>query len=52
MTEENLFALLCDSALCRWVWLQDAVEVCKAFMERDPLEFRFTIITLSKDSFE
>lgn len=34
------------------VWLQDAVEVCKAFMERDPQEVRFTIIALSKDSFE
>lgn len=33
-------------------FLEDAVEVCKAFMERDPQEVRFTIIALSKDSFE
>ncbi|CAN9497577.1 unnamed protein product [Ophioblennius macclurei] len=31
-------------------FLEDAVEVCKAFMDRDPQEVRFTIIALSKDS--
>ena len=30
---------------------QDAVEVCKIFMARDPQEVRFTIIALSKDSY-
>lgn len=30
---------------------QDAVEVCKVFMARDPQEVRFTIIALSKDSY-
>lgn len=32
--------------------MQDAVDICKVFMERDPEELRFTIIALSKDSFE
>uniref|UniRef100_A0A3Q2GR27 Ubiquitin carboxyl-terminal hydrolase n=1 Tax=Cyprinodon variegatus TaxID=28743 RepID=A0A3Q2GR27_CYPVA len=32
-------------------FLEDAVEVCKIFMARDPQEVRFTIIALSKDSF-
>ncbi|KAF0026667.1 hypothetical protein F2P81_021404 [Scophthalmus maximus] len=31
-------------------FLEDAVEVCKVFMARDPQEVRFTIIALSKDS--
>uniref|UniRef100_A0A672HIS6 Ubiquitin carboxyl-terminal hydrolase n=1 Tax=Salarias fasciatus TaxID=181472 RepID=A0A672HIS6_SALFA len=31
-------------------FLEDAVEVCKNFMDRDPQEVRFTIIALSKDS--
>ncbi|KAF3843343.1 hypothetical protein F7725_002192 [Dissostichus mawsoni] len=31
--------------------LEDAVEVCKVFMARDPQEVRFTIIALSKDSY-
>lgn len=31
-------------------FLEDAVEVCKTFMARDPQEVRFTIIALSKDS--
>lgn len=31
--------------------LQDAVEVCKIFMARDPQEVRFTIIALSKESY-
>ncbi|XP_068609206.1 ubiquitin carboxyl-terminal hydrolase isozyme L3-like, partial [Brachionichthys hirsutus] len=30
--------------------LEDAVEVCKAFMKRDLQEVSFTIIALSKDS--
>ncbi|XP_077584189.1 ubiquitin carboxyl-terminal hydrolase isozyme L3 isoform X1 [Stigmatopora nigra] len=30
--------------------LEDASEVCKTFMARDPQEVRFTIITLSKES--
>lgn len=30
-------------------FLEDAVEVCKVFMARDPQEVRFTIIALSKD---
>ncbi|XP_068602403.1 ubiquitin carboxyl-terminal hydrolase isozyme L3 [Brachionichthys hirsutus] len=30
--------------------LEDAVEVCKAFMKRDPQEVSFTIIALSKNS--
>uniref|UniRef100_A0A3Q0SWX9 Ubiquitin carboxyl-terminal hydrolase n=1 Tax=Amphilophus citrinellus TaxID=61819 RepID=A0A3Q0SWX9_AMPCI len=32
-------------------FLEDAVEVCKVFMARDPQEVRFTIIALSKDSY-
>uniref|UniRef100_A0A3P8S236 Ubiquitin carboxyl-terminal hydrolase n=1 Tax=Amphiprion percula TaxID=161767 RepID=A0A3P8S236_AMPPE len=32
-------------------FLEDAVEVCKIFMARDPQEVRFTIIALSKDSY-
>ncbi|XP_044071579.1 ubiquitin carboxyl-terminal hydrolase isozyme L3 isoform X2 [Siniperca chuatsi] len=32
-------------------FLEDAVEVCKSFMARDPQEVRFTIIALSKDSY-
>lgn len=31
--------------------LQDAVNVCKIFMARDPQELRFTLIALSKDSY-
>ncbi|XP_061698020.1 ubiquitin carboxyl-terminal hydrolase isozyme L3 isoform X2 [Syngnathoides biaculeatus] len=31
--------------------LEDASEVCKTFMARDPQEVRFTIIALSKDSY-
>ncbi|XP_076021847.1 ubiquitin carboxyl-terminal hydrolase isozyme L3 [Genypterus blacodes] len=31
--------------------LEDAVQVCKTFMARDPEEVRFTIIALSKDSY-
>ncbi|CAJ1079747.1 ubiquitin carboxyl-terminal hydrolase isozyme L3 [Xyrichtys novacula] len=32
-------------------FLEDAIEVCKIFMARDPQEVRFTIIALSKDSY-
>lgn len=30
------------------VCLQDAAEVCKKFMARDPQELRFTVVALSK----
>lgn len=32
-------------------FLEDAIEVCKTFMARDPEEVRFTVIALSKDSY-
>ncbi|XP_029937558.1 ubiquitin carboxyl-terminal hydrolase isozyme L3 [Myripristis murdjan] len=32
-------------------FLEDAIEVCKTFMARDPQELRFTVIALSKDSY-
>lgn len=35
--------------MCLIAPLQDAAEVCKVFMARDPQELRFTIIALSKD---
>ncbi|XP_071779655.1 ubiquitin carboxyl-terminal hydrolase isozyme L3 isoform X2 [Centroberyx gerrardi] len=32
-------------------FLEDATQVCKTFMARDPQELRFTVIALSKDSY-
>lgn len=51
LSSKYLLKLSCNSAFSLCVWLQDAVGVCKIFMDRDPQEVRFTIIALSKDSY-
>lgn len=51
LSSKYLLKLTCNSAFSLCVWLQDAVGVCKIFMDRDPQEVRFTIIALSKDSY-
>ncbi|XP_054643052.1 ubiquitin carboxyl-terminal hydrolase isozyme L3 [Dunckerocampus dactyliophorus] len=40
---------ICHGKTSEDTLLEDAVEVCKTFMARDPQEVRFTIIALSKD---
>ncbi|XP_061735768.1 ubiquitin carboxyl-terminal hydrolase isozyme L3 isoform X1 [Nerophis ophidion] len=40
---------ICHGKTSEGTLLEDAVEVCKTFMARDPQEIHFTIIALSKD---